>query len=94
MVCYAVPLSTALLLHGARKTGRMQGEKFRRLSLLMSGGAMFGVVDHLWNGELFLFGPNLASDLLLGLTITAVIAVAWAGMEFFALAKSPAAAKA
>jgi hypothetical protein len=39
---------------------------------------MFGVVDHLWNGELFLIGKNIVSDLLLGVTITTVLFVSWA----------------
>jgi hypothetical protein len=46
--------------------------------MLLAGGALFGVVDHLWNGELFLFSGNLLSDLLLGATITATIVAAWA----------------
>ncbi len=81
LVCYAVPLSAALLLHGARKSGRVQGAKFHRLNLLLSGGAVFGVVDHLWNGELLLFGPNLGADLALGFVITAAIAGFWAASE-------------
>jgi len=47
------------------------------LSMLLAGGAMFGIVDHLWNGELFLIGPNIVSDLLLGVTITTVIILSW-----------------
>jgi hypothetical protein len=35
-------------------------------------------VDHLWNGELFLIGENIVSDLLLGVAITISILVIWA----------------
>ena len=80
MVCYAVTTGAALI-HGilrykipSWKTSVHQ----MWLSLLLVGGALFGVVDHLWNGELFLFGGNLVVDLLLGVTITLVIFITWA----------------
>jgi hypothetical protein len=41
------------------------------------GGTLFGVVDHLWSGELLLIGENWAMDLLLGCTITATIFGGW-----------------
>jgi len=44
---------------------------------LLYGGAMFGLVDHLWNGELLLLGEAPLMDLLLGATITAVIFGGW-----------------
>ena len=47
------------------------------LNLMFLGGAIFGFLDHLWNGELFLIGPNLFSDLALGFTITAGIIGSW-----------------
>jgi hypothetical protein len=47
------------------------------LNLLLIGGAIFGVVDHLWNGEIFLIGDNLVLDLMLGVTITTVIVLIW-----------------
>jgi len=47
------------------------------LNLLLYGGAMFGLVDHLWNGTLFLVGQAPLMDLLLGVTITAVIFGGW-----------------
>jgi hypothetical protein len=48
----------------------------------MLGGAVFGVVDHLWNGELFLVGPNIANDVLLGFAITATILAVWGVMVY------------
>ncbi len=48
---------------------------------MLYGGALFGVVDHLWNGQLFLIGGAPLMDLLLGVTITAVIFGGW-GITF------------
>jgi hypothetical protein len=79
MVCYVVPAIAAIVHYGLRKskTNWKRSSSQLWLGLLLSGGAIFGVVDHLWNGELFLFGENLYLDLLLGVTITTVIIVAW-----------------
>ena len=80
MVCYLIPL-TAAVVHTVlrRNVHSMKGDKHQLwLGMLLFGGALFGVVDHLWNGELFLFSGNLVSDLLLGATITATIVAAWA----------------
>lgn len=52
-------------------------EKHRWLGMLLTGGAIFGVVDHLWNGELFLLGKKPLLDILLGITITLAILFAW-----------------
>ena len=79
MVCYTVPLIAALVHSGMRKkvTSLNKSAHHLWLSMLLAGGAIFGVVDHLWNGELFLIGKNIVSDLLLGVTITTVIFVSW-----------------
>ena len=85
MVCYAVPAVAALIHYTSRK--KVKALKYNVhhlwLNLLLTGGALFGIVDHLWNGELFLIGPNIVTDLLLGTTITIVIFVMWAAMVFF-----------
>ena len=47
------------------------------LNLLFVGGGIFGVIDHLWNGDLFMLGEKPLLDLALGVTITFVILVAW-----------------
>ncbi|MEK7825429.1 MAG: hypothetical protein AAB266_03295, partial [Nitrospirota bacterium] len=39
------------------------------LTLMFYGSALFGVIDHLWNGELFLISKNITSDLWLGALI-------------------------
>ena len=79
MVCYAIPTVAALIHYGMRtKISSWKKNTYHLwLGLLLAGGALFGIVDHLWNGELFLIGKNLVSDLLLGTTITVVIFVAW-----------------
>jgi hypothetical protein len=94
MSCYAVPLAASVIIFGGRKAIHKENEKSFRLGLMMAGGSVFGVVDHAWNGELAMAGPDLASDLLLGVAITASIAIAWAASEFLSLAphKTPAGA--
>ena len=76
MVCYIIPLVAAII------TSTIWGSQQRGpagwwLNLLLYGGALFGVVDHLWNGELFLMGEAPLMDVLLGVTITAVIFAGW-----------------
>ena len=78
MVCYAVPLVGAIICSVWRAHGHEKQPKYLWLNLMLMGGAIFGVVDHIWNGELLLIGPNIASDLALGVVITLVIAATWA----------------
>ena len=78
MVCYSVPLSTFILTHFARKRMNLNGKESHWLELMLLGGSMFGVIDHWWNNELLLIGPNIGSDLLLGVVITVGIFAAWA----------------
>ncbi len=76
MVCYTIPLGAAIvssILWRYKKSGPAGFW----LVLLLCGSALFGVVDHLWNGELFLIGQNIASDLLLGCTITSTAFCGW-----------------
>ncbi|MBU1974806.1 MAG: hypothetical protein KKG59_00205, partial [Nanoarchaeota archaeon] len=47
------------------------------LNQLFLGGAIFGVVDHLWHGELFLLGEKPLMDLALGVVITVAIFAVW-----------------
>ncbi|NIP40175.1 MAG: hypothetical protein GTN39_01495, partial [Candidatus Aenigmarchaeota archaeon] len=51
-------------------------------NLLLLGGSLFGIIDHFWNGELFLLGPNLLADLSLGATITGGIFATWGVIVF------------
>jgi len=92
MVCYTVPLAASILIFGGRKALHCENEKNFRFGLLMMGGAIFGVVDHLWNGELTLVGPNWASDIALGFAITGVITLAWVAIEALSFAQHAASA--
>lgn len=76
MVCYTIPLVAAIISSIAWGSQR-RGPAGWWLNLLLYGGAMFGLVDHLWNGELLLTGGAPLMDLLLGATITAVIFGGW-----------------
>ena len=82
MVCYIVPTTAAIVHFFARKKfPRLGNSRYHSwLSQLFLGGAVFGIVDHWWNRELFLIGKNILSDLALGVTITLVIVIVWAIM--------------
>jgi hypothetical protein len=43
----------------------------------MLGGVTMLIVDHLWNGELFLIGPNVIKDLISGVIMSAVVLSIW-----------------
>lgn len=74
-MCYVVPTIGAIVISTAwHKTKNI---KLWWLNLMFWGGALFGLIDHFWNGELFLISENILSDLLLGVTITAGIIVFW-----------------
>jgi hypothetical protein len=77
-MCYLGPTTAAIVT-----TFMWKGKKTLHLFWLMLmfyGSALFGVIDHLWNGELFLVSGNWAKDALLGLVITAGIILAWRGI--------------
>ncbi len=82
MVCYAVPLAALLITAVRRRMLRKKNVEGFWLNLLLLGGALFGVIDHFWNGELFLIGPNLLVDLSLGATITGGIFATWGVIVF------------
>lgn len=89
MVCYILPTIGAILVHAKRKVGRKDDEPGLWLSHLLAGGAIFGIVDHWWNGQLTLIGPNPVNDILLGAAITVAIFAYW-----YATVLASAAAKA
>ena len=74
-MCYTAPLIGAVVTSIAWK--KTKSVRVWWLNLMFYGGALFGVIDHLWNGELFLISENIVSDLLLGITIVAIILVSW-----------------
>ena len=75
-MCYTVPLVGAIVTTVA--WSKTKSRKLWWLNLMFYGGGLFGVIDHLWNGELFLISENIVSDLLLGVTITVLTVIAWA----------------
>lgn len=74
-MCYAVPTAGAIVTSFI--WSRNKNVKIWWLNLLFWGGALFGLIDHLWNGELFLISRNIASDLLLGAVVTLAILLIW-----------------
>ena len=79
MGCVTVPAIAACVHYFMRKKKPewKASQKHKWLNLLWAGGAIFGIIDHAWNKELFMISPNLFSDLMLGVTITVVIYLAW-----------------
>jgi len=74
-MCYTVPLAAAII---TTIRGRQKKEpKIWWLNLLLYGGTLFGVVDHIWNGELFLISASVGKDIALGFVITATIFACW-----------------
>ena len=74
MVCYIVPTIAAIIefVRGKKK------DKYNHsLNLMFLGGTLFGIIDHLWNGELFIISQNWMIDLALGFTITGGIIGSW-----------------
>jgi len=74
-MCYTAPLIGAIVTTAA--WNKTRDVKIWWLTLMFYGGALFGVIDHFWNGELFLISENIVSDLFLGVTITAIILITW-----------------
>lgn len=85
-MCYAAPLVGAVVTTVA--WSKTKSVKIWWLTLLFYGGALFGVIDHLWNGELFLISEKIVSDLMLGLAITAITLITW-GIVVSLSRKSP-----
>jgi hypothetical protein len=82
-MCYTVPLVASII---TTIRGRQKKEtKFHWLNFLLYGGTLFGVIDHIWNGELFLISASWVKDIALGFVITAAIFAAWG--IFLALSK-------
>jgi len=74
-MCYTVPLLGAAISSGIWK--KTKSQKVWWLVLMFYGGALFGVIDHVWNGELFLVSGNIIKDILLGVVISVAILIVW-----------------
>jgi|GEM_PF-561444 len=80
MVCYAVPLAAAATLSVCRRSSASSWLRSAQgfwLNIMMLGGAVFGLVDHLFAGELFVLTSAWMTDMLIGGAITAGIAGCW-----------------
>ena len=74
-MCHVVPM-----IAGAATTliwKKNHSPKVWNLSLMLYGGWLFGLIDHIWNGELFFISKYWVKDLTLGVVITATIFLAW-----------------
>lgn len=79
MVCFIVP-TTVAIVHGIMRkntTSLKNNVHHLWLNLLLVGAAIFGLVDHWWNGELFFIGENILMDIFLGVAITITVFVIW-----------------
>jgi len=77
-MCYLGPTTAAIVTTFLWKSkGTL---KLFWLTLLFYGASLFGVIDHLWNNELFLVSKDWGKDVSLGVVITAAILLAWAGI--------------
>ncbi|MDI6840775.1 MAG: hypothetical protein QMD71_08020 [bacterium] len=62
LLCWSIPTAAAIIVSAVRKTRKGEIESLW-LTLLLFGGAIFGVIDHIWNKELFLIGPEPWKDI-------------------------------
>lgn len=85
-MCYTVPAAAAILTTFMRSSNKRAPLFW--LMLMFYGGALFGIIDHLWNGELFLISKGWAKDLGLGVVITISIILAW-GVVLYLVKKNP-----
>jgi hypothetical protein len=77
MVCYIVPTVAFVIEYIRNRKIKQKNEHKNWLNLMFLGGAIFGIIDHLWNGELFFISANWITDLTLGFTITGGIIGTW-----------------
>ncbi len=81
-MCYTVPLITSVFTTYAWK--KKKTVRLWWLNLLLYGASAFGVIDHLYNGELFLVSEYWVKDLFLGILITAFVFLLWGLILFMA----------
>jgi len=74
-MCYIIPVGGAVITSFVWK--KKKTLKLWWLNLMFYGGALFGIIDHLWNRELFLISENWIMDLFLGVVISLGIILFW-----------------
>jgi hypothetical protein len=77
MVCYVVPAIASVIEYIRNRNVKHKTPHKNWLNLMFLGGTIFGIIDHLWNGELFFISANWTIDLALGFTITGGIIGSW-----------------
>ena len=77
MVCYVVPTLATVLLYALRRVTRSKNVYVQWLNIMLLGGTIFGIVDHLWKGELFLISSEPWKDIMLGVIITFATFIVW-----------------
>ncbi|MFC1754083.1 hypothetical protein ACFL96_11950 [Thermoproteota archaeon] len=82
MTCWVVPLIAAVFTLGISRGFRLKNPHNMWLILMFTGGGLFGVIDHLWYGELFVISKYWLADLALGGTITGGIFGGWSAIVF------------
>ena len=76
-MCYVVPLAISLIINGLKIAKKISIPSLNRLNFLMLGGVTMLVIDHLWNGELFLLGQNIIKDLISGIIMSVAVLSIW-----------------
>lgn len=71
-MCYSVPVAAAIITFITKKKIKTKTPYLNWLNLLLWGGAIMLVVDHLWNEELFFVGKDIGKDLMLGVAMTTI----------------------
>jgi len=74
-MCHLVPTTGAIV--SSILYSKTKQAKHGLLMILFIGSSLFGVIDHWWNGELFLVSENILSDLSLGITIALATVICW-----------------
>lgn len=74
-MCYTVPIAASIVTTALWMKNK--DASLGQLNLMLYGACLFGFIDHLWNGELFLVSGNIGRDLLLGVVITLAVFGAW-----------------
>ncbi|MBQ8939811.1 MAG: hypothetical protein IJ047_06260 [Paludibacteraceae bacterium] len=80
MACFIVPLTQAVATTIYRKvtkqTDTFVGRNLKTLELMLWGGSIMLLIDHLVNGELFAW--NLREVLTIGVPMSVVVTAVWA----------------
>jgi predicted acyltransferase len=89
-LCWTIPTASAFIVGILKKVRWKKEPESTHLFLLLLGAGLFGVIDHIWNGEIFLIGENIFKDIALGIVITIATFVVWGLLVFFARKKKTA----